>query len=125
MLLFDIYNIAWYTNHFSVIGVLSIWRNSSVVGWFVYSCCSHLDLRTSVKRFISLQFLNLRHSVGLLGRAISPSQGRYLTRRPNKYRQTSMPRVGLEPTISAFERAKAVHAVDRAATVIAQFISTA
>jgi hypothetical protein len=34
-----------------------------------------------VKRFVSLQFLNLRHSVGLLGRVISPSQGqgRYLT----------------------------------------------
>jgi hypothetical protein len=33
-----------------------------------------------VKHFISLQFLNLRQSVGLLGRGISPSQGRYLTK---------------------------------------------
>jgi hypothetical protein len=32
-----------------------------------------------VKRFVSLQFLNLRHSIRLLGRVISPSQGRYLT----------------------------------------------
>jgi hypothetical protein len=29
-----------------------------------------------------------------------------------------MPRVGLEPTIPVFERAKTVHALDRAATVI-------
>jgi hypothetical protein len=32
--------------------------------------------------------------------------------------QTSMPQVGLEPTIPAFERAKTVHASDRAAIVI-------
>jgi hypothetical protein len=44
-----------------------------------YSCCSHLEHRTSVKRFVSLQFLNLRQSVELLGVGISPSQGRYLT----------------------------------------------
>jgi hypothetical protein len=29
-----------------------------------------------------------------------------------------MPRVGFEPTIPAFERAKAIHGLDRAATVI-------
>jgi hypothetical protein len=29
-----------------------------------------------------------------------------------------MPQVGFEPTITAFERAKTVHALDRAATVI-------
>jgi hypothetical protein len=43
----------------------------------------------------------------------------------NKRRQTSIPRVGLEPTIPVFERAKAVHALDRAATVIGHFIMTA
>jgi hypothetical protein len=32
-----------------------------------------------------------------------------------------MPRVGLEPTIPAFERAKTVHALDRAATVVGDF----
>jgi hypothetical protein len=31
--------------------------------------------------------------------------------------ETSMPRVGLEPAISAFELAKTVHALDREATV--------
>jgi hypothetical protein len=44
----------------------------SSFGWLVYSCCSHLERRASVKCFISLQFLNLRHSVRLLGRVISP-----------------------------------------------------
>jgi hypothetical protein len=37
-----------------------------------------LEHRASVKRFVSLQFLNLGQSVGLLGRGISPSQGRFL-----------------------------------------------
>jgi hypothetical protein len=31
-----------------------------------------------------------------------------------------MPRLGFEPTISAFERAKTVHTLDRVATVIGQ-----
>jgi hypothetical protein len=44
----------------------------------VYSCCSHLERMASVKRFVSLQFLNFRESVGHLGWEISPMQGRYL-----------------------------------------------
>jgi hypothetical protein len=88
--------------------------------WMVYSCCSHLEHRASVERFVSLQFLNLRHSVGPLRRVISPSQGRYLTQTQNKRTQTSMPQMGFEPTIPAFERAKTVHVLDRAATVITQ-----
>jgi hypothetical protein len=46
----------------------------------IYSCCSHFEHRVSVKHFVSLQFLNLRQLVGLLGRGISPSQGCYLHR---------------------------------------------
>jgi hypothetical protein len=38
------------------------------------SYCSHLEHRTSVKRFVSLRFHNLGQPVGLLGRGISPSQ---------------------------------------------------
>jgi hypothetical protein len=76
--------------------------------WLVYS----------EKWFVSLQFLILRHSVGLLGRVISPSQGRYLIQTHNKHKQTSMHRVGFEPTIPGLERAKTVHGLDRAATVI-------
>jgi hypothetical protein len=84
---------------------------------FFYSCCPHLEHRASVKRFISLQFLNLRQSVGLLGWGISPSQGRNLSQTQNKYKQTSMPCVGFEPTISMFEQAKTFHALDHATTV--------
>jgi hypothetical protein len=62
-------------------------------------------------------------TVGLLGRVISPLQGHYLNTGQHKHRinayphQTSMPWVGFEPTIPTSERAKAVHALDRAATV--------
>jgi hypothetical protein len=38
---------------------------------YLCSCCSHLEHMASVKRFVSLQFLNLRQSVGLPGRGIS------------------------------------------------------
>jgi hypothetical protein len=51
-------------------------------------------------------FLIIRQSVGLLGRGISPSQGRYLHRTTqihNKRRQTSMPWVGFELTIPVSE----------------------
>jgi hypothetical protein len=46
----------------------------------LYSCCSHFEHRAIVKHFFSLRFLNLRQLVGLLGRGISPPQGRYLHR---------------------------------------------
>jgi hypothetical protein len=71
-----------------------------------------LGHRASVKRFVSLQFLNLRQSVGLLGRGINPSQGRYIT-------QTDIHALsGIQPMIAVFERAKTFHALDRATTVI-------
>jgi hypothetical protein len=40
------------------------------------------------------------------------------TQTQNKRTHTSMPRVGFKPTITVFERAKTVLALDRAATVI-------
>jgi hypothetical protein len=40
------------------------------------------------------------------------------TQTQNKRTQTSMHRVGFEPTIPVFERAKIVHALDRATTVL-------
>jgi hypothetical protein len=52
---------------------------------------------------------------------ISPPQGRYLHTGQHKYNkriQTSMPRVGFEPTIPALERGKRVHTLDWAATVV-------
>jgi hypothetical protein len=40
------------------------------------------------------------------------------TQTQSKRTHTPMPRVGFEPTIPVLERAKKVHALDRAATVI-------
>jgi hypothetical protein len=77
-----------------------------LVGWLVYSCCSHLVHRASMKQFFSLQFLNLRYSVGLPRRVIIPSQGRYRTQIENKRKQISMPRVRFElhdPSVRASE----------------------
>jgi hypothetical protein len=42
------------------------------------------------------------------------------TQTQNKCTQTSILKVGFEPTITAFERAKTVHALNHAATVIRQ-----
>jgi hypothetical protein len=39
----------------------------------------------------------------------------------NKRKQTSLPQVGFEPTIPVFERAKTVHALERAAHKILFF----
>jgi hypothetical protein len=95
--------------------------------FFFYSCCSHLEHRAFEKRFVSLQFLNLRQSVGLPGRGISSSQGLYLNTGQHKHRintythQTSMPCFGFEPTIPASERAKTVYASDRSATVTGNY----
>jgi hypothetical protein len=57
----------------------------------------------------------------LLGRAISSSQGLYLDTEQHKHRiiaQTSMPQKEFELLAPVFERAKAVHILDQAATVI-------
>jgi hypothetical protein len=86
---------------------------------FFYSCCSQLKHRASVKRFVSLDFLNVFQSVALSRRGISPSQNRYLQTQ-NKRKHTSMPRGGFEPTIPVFERAKTFNALDHAATLIGQ-----
>jgi hypothetical protein len=69
--------------------------------------------------------LDLRHSVALLGRVISSSQGLYLYTNTEKRtythkHQTSMPWVGFKPMIPASEQAKTLHAVDCSATVITQ-----
>jgi hypothetical protein len=81
------------------------------------SCYFHSEHRASVKRVVSLQFLN-RETVSTTPRTgISLSQGRYLHKhRINANRHPYF--VGFEPTIPAFKRAKTVHSLDRAATVI-------
>jgi hypothetical protein len=42
------------------------------------------------------------------------------TQTQNKRTKTSVPRVGFEPTIPVFKRAKTVHALDRTVTVISK-----
>jgi hypothetical protein len=59
-------------------------------------------------------------SAGLFGRGISLSQDRYLHIEQHKHRINAcrpLPRVGFEPTFPVFERAKTIHALDRAATL--------
>jgi hypothetical protein len=68
------------------------------------------------------QFLNL-YTVGRTPWTVDQPAARPLpthrkTRTQNKCTQTSMSRVGFEPTVQVFERSNAVHALDRAATVI-------
>jgi hypothetical protein len=68
------------------------------------------------------QFLNLY----IVGRTpwtgdqpvVRPLPTHRTTQTQNKRTQTPMSRVGYEPTIPGFERAKTVHASDGAATVI-------
>jgi hypothetical protein len=67
-----------------------------------------------------IQFRNhFSQTVGLLGRVISPSQGRYLNTGQHRHginlytHQISMAWLGFEPTITAPEQLKTVHALDR------------
>jgi hypothetical protein len=81
----------------SVYVIVSLWRGPL--------CPSDIDIHSFVNgstahcwtcRFsASLSYTQL---VGLLGRGINPSQGHYLTQTQNKRTQTSMLRVGFEPT---------------------------
>jgi hypothetical protein len=61
-------------------------------------------------------FLIFYTVVGLFGWRISPLQGRYMHIQDST--QTFLPQVEFEPTISVFERAKTIEALDRVATVI-------
>jgi hypothetical protein len=70
-------------------------------------------------RILTSELTNLSgHSVRLLGRMISRTQGLYLhTGQHNKEKRgyASMPRTGFEPAIPVLERSKTVRASDRAA----------
>jgi hypothetical protein len=59
--------------------------------------------------------------VGLLGRGINPSQGRYLYTEQHERDASS----GIRTTTPAFERAKTVYALDLAATMIGKYMSLA
>jgi hypothetical protein len=77
------------------------------------SCC------WTFAAFISLIFYTVGRSPWTgdqpVSRPLSIHTGQH---KQNKRTQTSMPQVGFEPTIAVLERAKAVYALDRAATVI-------
>jgi hypothetical protein len=86
----------------------------------------HMAMRLSVPiahswNAVSLQFLNLTDSrTDSLdgGQPVArPLPTHRTTQTLNKRTQTSIPRVGFEPTIPVFWRAKIFHALDRAATV--------
>jgi hypothetical protein len=81
-----------------------------------------MALQPFFKPWPLFQFLDLFiQSIGHLGRGISPSKGRYLHTGQHKHRinaHASMPQVGFQPTIPVFERARTVHALDRASTAI-------
>jgi hypothetical protein len=76
----------------------------------------------------TFQFLIYTQSVGLLGRGnqpvARPLPAHTEQHKQNKRTQTYMSRVRFKPTIPAFGRAKTVHALECAATVIAALPST-
>jgi hypothetical protein len=77
-----------------------------------------LEHKASVKRFVSFQFFN-PETVGRTPLMTDEPVTKPLPiQTQNKRTQSSMPRVGFEPLIPMFERAKTVHALDRVAIVI-------
>jgi hypothetical protein len=94
----------------------------------LFSCCSDLEHRAFMKRFVSLQFLNIRVSVGLLRRGISLSQGLYLHTGQHKHRINAHRHPCLEwnlnPRFQCSSGRRQVHALDRAATVFGSDLNT-
>jgi hypothetical protein len=71
---FDVHPYIWHCNPDHIF----LSPNSSSSSSSSIHVAPTFEHRSTVKRFLSLRFLNLRQSVRLLGRGISPSQGRYL-----------------------------------------------
>jgi hypothetical protein len=89
----------------------------------MYLVCIYLWLYSP---FLHLAFLFFAffytQSVGLLGWGISPSQGRYLHNTNTEQMHTDIHTLSCIRTHDpVFERAKTVHALDRAAIVIGTF----
>jgi hypothetical protein len=77
-----------------------------------------------VKRFVSLQFLNLK-TVGRTPWTGDQSVPRPLpTQTQNKRIHATMSSMGFEPKVPVMERAKTFHALDRAATVFGRTNTT-
>jgi hypothetical protein len=94
--------------------------NSTIVTFYFFPMA--LPAHSGTRPYIKFRN-HFSQTVGLLGRVISPSQGRYLNTGQHKHRintytyQTSIPWVGFERTIPVSELVKTIHALDRAATV--------
>jgi hypothetical protein len=85
-------------NQLQSLGYLSVSLSLSLS-----SCCSHLEHRSSVKRFVSLQFLNPKRAGVTLWTWDQPVARPLPVQTQNKHTQTFMPRVGFELLIPAFE----------------------
>jgi hypothetical protein len=81
-----------------------------------------LEHRASMNHFVSLEFLNPKTVCRIPWTEDQPVARPLSTQIQNKHRQTSMPSVGFKTTVPVFERAKAVHDLDRAATAIGIFM---
>jgi hypothetical protein len=102
-----IYGVEWQ-------GYWSIGKDS------VASCYAlYLSLRLSspldLGRFFSFLIL---YTISRISLDRGSARRKAATYTQNKRTQTSIPWVGFEPTTPAFEQAKTIHALDRAATVI-------
>jgi hypothetical protein len=119
--------LIWWVNHWTlqlkniviIAAIICCWcvseRRTFRALLSVYGSTALVDLG----RFFS--FLIYTQSVRLLWRGISSSQDRYIhteKHTQNKRTQTFMPRVGFEPTLPMFKRAKTVNALDRTVTVM-------
>jgi hypothetical protein len=110
------------TNAFDLCYELFLWRFFPNIHYHRPMIRSYLWLYSPDGPLPLFQFLNLY----IVGR--TPWTGDQAVARPlpthrttqtrNKCTQTSMSWVGFEPTIPVFQRAKTVHALDRAVTVI-------
>jgi hypothetical protein len=77
-----------------------------------------MALQPFVGLWLLFQFRNLFYTDGRTPWTGDQPVPRPLPKHRTTQTQTSIPRVGFEPTIPVLERAKTVHALDRATTVI-------
>jgi hypothetical protein len=124
---FSLYERPWHSHLSTSILILCGAGYGKQLQSAIHTC---LSISMALKPFVRpwplfLVSWSFTQSEGPLGQGISPSQGRYLNtgqHKQNKCIQTSMPQVGFELMIPVFEGAKTVHALDRAATVIARYM---
>jgi hypothetical protein len=106
-------------------------------GWDAMRCCISqifiiiiiIALQSLVGSWLLFQFLSV-YEVGNLPSTgdqpfARPLPTRRTTQTETKRPETSMPWMGIEPTIPVFERVRTVHALDCAATVIGHLTTSA